>query len=125
MDIAVWDDSYKTGHAMVDTQHQGVFKMVNELHAAIVKEKGKEPLMPTLEKLAKYRVEHFLCEEILMNQVQYPARGAHKEKHDHLTSEVKELVEKYRTGKAVLTITLSSFLASGFAITSRKTTWLW
>ena len=112
MDIAIWNDSYKTGHAMVDKQHEGLFKMVNELHAAILDERGKEVLTPTLEKLAKYTVEHFQSEEALMNRVQYPGLSAHKQKHDDLTKQVKELIEKYQTGKAVLTMTLSNFLAN-------------
>jgi len=111
VDIAKWDDSYKTGHKIVDTQHQELFRMVNELHDGIVANKGKEILQPTLEKLAKYTIEHFRSEEALMTEVKYPALSAHKRKHDDLTKQVKELIEKYRTGKAVLSMTLSNFLA--------------
>jgi len=111
MDIAKWDDSYKTGHQTVDTQHQELFRMVNELHEAIVASKGKEILQPTLEKLAKYTIEHFRAEEAVMTEVKYPAISFHKRKHDDLTKQVKELIDKYQTGKAVLSMTLSSFLA--------------
>jgi len=111
MAIAMWNDSYKTGHKIVDAQHQELFRMVNELHDAIVAGKGKEILQPTLEKLAKYTIEHFRSEEALMTGVKYPALGTHKRKHDDLTKQVRELVEKFRTGKAVLSITLSNFLA--------------
>jgi len=112
MPIAKWDDSYRTGHDLVDTQHQELFRMVNDLHDAIVAEKSKDILAPTLEKLAKYTVEHFRCEEGLMNQMQYPALSAHRKKHEDLTKEVKVLVENYRSGRAVLSITLSNFLAN-------------
>jgi hemerythrin len=95
----------------VDAQHQELFRMVNDLHDAIVAGKGKDVLQPTLEKLAKYTMEHFRSEEALMAEIKYPALGTHKNKHDELTRQVKELVEKYRTGKAVLGVTLSSFLA--------------
>jgi hemerythrin len=111
MEIAKWNDSYKTGHTVVDTQHQELFRMVNALHAAIMEERGKEVLMPTLEELAGYTVEHFRSEEQLMAQVCYPAMSVHKQKHADLTKEVKELIEKYKSGKVVLTITLSNFLA--------------
>lgn len=111
MDVAIWNDSYKTGHNLVDKQHQGLFKMVNELHHAILNDQAHAILTPTFEKLARYTVEHFRCEEELMDKYAYPAKAAHKQKHDELTKEVKELVEKFRTGKAVLTMTLSNFLA--------------
>jgi len=109
--IAVWDNSYKTGHQAVDAQHQQLFGLVNELHDAIVSRKDKDVLIPTLEKLAKYTIEHFQTEEGLMSSVQYPNLVTHRLKHQALTKEVRELMDKYRTGKAVLSLTLSAFLA--------------
>ena|SRR5579864_1305731 len=111
MEIAKWDDSYKTGHIVVDTQHQELFRMVNQLHTAIMEDRAKEILMPTLEKLAGYTLEHFRSEEHLMAKVNYPAMSAHKQMHQELTNEVKELIEKYKSGRTALTITLSNFLA--------------
>lgn len=111
MDVIKWDDRYRTGHTVVDTQHQELFRMVNQLHAAIVENRGKEVLMPTLQKLASYTVEHFQSEEKLMHEVKYPALDAHKKKHDELTQEVKDLIGKYQSGQAVLTMTLSTFLS--------------
>ncbi len=111
MSIAQWDDSYKTGHQTVDGQHQQLFGMVNELHDAIVANKAKDVLIPTLEKLAKYTVEHFQTEEGLMSKIDYPHLSTHRKKHQALTQEVLDLMEKYRSGKAVLSITLSNFLA--------------
>ena len=111
MSIATWDQSYETGHPTVDTQHQKLFGMVNELHEAIVAKRANDVLAPTLEKLAKYTVEHFRTEEGFMTKINYPRLSEHRQKHQQLTKEVQELIEKYRSGKAVLSITLSSFLA--------------
>lgn len=111
MAIAIWDDSYRTGNIVVDTQHQQLFQMVNDLHDAIMAGKSKEILTPTLKKLANYTIEHFQSEEKLMAGVNYPARAEHIRKHEDLTKQVKELAEKYASGKCVLTIILSNFLA--------------
>ena len=110
MSIAKWDNSYKTGHDLVDAQHQQLFSMVNELHDSIMADRSKEVLTPTLEKLAKYTVEHFRTEEGFMTKIQYPRLNEHRQKHQQLTKEVQELIENYRSGKAVLTVTLSNFL---------------
>jgi len=72
MPIAQWGDTYKTGHETVDTQHQALFRMVNELHDAIIANKDQSVLFPTLERLAKYTVEHFKTEEALMTRISYP-----------------------------------------------------
>lgn len=78
MPIAKWDDSYRTGHVLVDRQHQELFRMVNELHDAIIEGKGNDVLAPTLKKLAKYTVEHFRDEEVLMASINYPMLVPHK-----------------------------------------------
>lgn len=111
MAIAIWDDSYRTGNIDVDTQHQHLFEMVNDLHDAIMSGKSKEASVPTLIKLAKYTFDHFRSEEDLMVTVNYPGMASHRRKHEDLNKRVKELVEKYRADKCVLTITLSNFLA--------------
>ena len=111
MTIAVWDESLRTGHRLVDEQHQELFRMVNALHEAIVSNRGKEAIVPTLERLAAYTVRHFSDEEALMRQVDYPLYLPHKRKHEELVKKAKEMIEGYRTGKLVLSITLSNFLA--------------
>jgi hemerythrin len=111
MSVAVWDDSYKTGDVNVDEQHRELFRMVNELHDAIVTNKGREHMGPTLEKLARYTVEHFQTEEALMTRVNYPAMAGHQKKHADLTMRVTELLEKFKSGKMTLSTTLSIFLS--------------
>jgi hemerythrin len=102
---------FLTGHELVDHQHQELFKMVNELHDAIVGGKGTDVLAPTLKKLANYTVNHFRDEEALMQSINYPALPAHHKKHEDLTKQVTNLMAKFDDGKMVLSITLSSFLA--------------
>lgn len=111
MAIAIWNDSYLTGDATVDLQHRNLFKMVNELHDAVVAGKGKEVLQPTLKKLASYTIEHFGIEERLMQRAEYPGYDGHKSKHETLANQARTPIADYETGKAVLTITLSQFLS--------------
>ena len=112
MDVVKWNDSYKTGNVVVDTQHEHLFRMVNELHATILEEKGHDIIGPILEQLAGYVMEHYRSEEALMTQVRYPGFAEHKRKHEELTKEVKDLVKKYRSRQVTLTLTLSKFLAN-------------
>lgn len=111
MGIAIWNDSYLTGDATVDLQHRNLFKMVNELHDAVVASKGKEVLQATLKKLGAYTIEHFGIEERLMQRAEYPGYEGHKAKHELLANQARQLIADYETGKAVLSITLSHFLA--------------
>ena len=110
MALVNWDALYETGNPTVDAQHKGLFKMVNDLHSAIVEGKGKEAMGPTLDKLGKYVVEHFQTEEKLMTERQYPDYPTHKKIHEDLTKQAVDLIEKYHAGKLALSITISQFL---------------
>jgi len=111
MPIAEWDDSYKTGFALVDTQHEEMFGMVNELYDAILGRRDQQLIGPTLEKLSRYTVEHFRAEEALMVETNYPAFEEHRTQHWKLMNDVQDLRQKYESGEAVLSITLAAFLA--------------
>ena len=111
MSIITWNDSYNTGHAEVDRQHQELFVMVNVLHQAIIDGKGKEVLGKTLDGLATYVVTHFKTEEGMMVQAKYPGYQVHKAVHDTLTKQAVEIIEGYTSGTSVLSITLSRFLS--------------
>lgn len=112
MPIATWNDTFKTGYKPVDTQHENLFGMVNQLHDAIIAGKGTESLAPTLEKLAAYTIDHFAEEEKLMKSINYPDFAAHKAKHVDLSNQVKDLMAKFKEGKLVLSMTISTFLAN-------------
>jgi hemerythrin len=109
--IAKWDDSYRTGQPLIDRQHQELFRLVNDLHGAIVAHTDRGMIAPTLEKLIVYTIQHFHAEEALMSQVAYPDLFIHRKKHQDLTKRAREIQEEYRAGRLVLSITLSSFLA--------------
>ena len=110
MKIAQWNSSFETGDKKVDAQHQQLFDMVNELHDAIMAEHGKEAVIGTLKRLAKYTVEHFATEEALMQRAGYPGYPEHKQQHDELTAKAVEIIQGYESGKITLPMTLSRFL---------------
>ncbi len=110
MAIAVWSNKFVTGYDEVDKQHQELFRMVNNLHQSILEKKGKEILIKTLDDLANYVVVHFKTEEVLMQKKGYPSLVEHKLIHDKLTKDAIEIIDGYKSGKLVLSITLSKFL---------------
>ncbi|MBN2693134.1 hemerythrin family protein [bacterium] len=111
MALVTWNDSFETGDTNVDKQHKELFKMVNDLHESILAGKGKEILVKTLDMLAQYVVIHFKTEEEMMLHYKYPRYVEHKAIHDKLTKEAVDIIENYKSGKLVLSITLSRFLS--------------
>lgn len=110
MPIAIWTPNLVTGNPTVDSQHQHLFEMVNELHHGIIEGHGRDVMGPILKKLAKYAVDHFATEERFMQSTSYPNLARHKQKHDLLTRQVTDLIHDWELGTA-LPGTLSKFLA--------------
>lgn len=110
MPVIQWNDEFKTGHLTVDNQHIELFSMVNDLHESILSGQGKQKTNEILDSLANYVVKHFAAEEALMKNANYPEYDNHKAIHDSLARQAAEIIEGFRTGKIVLSLTLSRFL---------------
>ena len=110
MKIAFWRSEYETGFSPVDQQHQHLFEIINRLHEAMLTGHGRGVLEETLDEMIHYTIEHFATEEKLMLQTNYPFYAEHKEIHDQLTQEVKEIGEKVANHEHLVTVELSHFL---------------
>jgi hemerythrin len=110
MTILVWDNKFSVSVSEIDTQHQMLFRLVNELHAAMIDGKGKEILGSTLDKLVVYAETHFETEEKFMKLVEYPGFLGHKNEHVNFTNTVRLLQSQYARGQISITITTMNFL---------------
>lgn len=105
-----WSERYSVGVASIDTEHQKLIGMVNDLHAAMMQGKGKEVLGKIFDGLAAYTVSHFTREESLMRVHSYPGLERHKAEHDKLIAKVKELQAGYKSGQAAISMDVMAFL---------------
>lgn len=67
MSLITWNDSFSVGVKTIDQQHAGLFAIVNELHAAMMKGHAQSVVGPLLDKLVKYTPQHFAYEERMMD----------------------------------------------------------
>jgi hemerythrin len=110
MPIAYWQNTYYTGNAQVDEQHQQLFTMVNSLHDAVVAGENFQIIKEILDRLANHTVAHFQTEEELMKAVNYPEYDRHKQTHDRLTAKVFNLIENYSNYNGAVTTEITQFL---------------
>jgi hemerythrin-like metal-binding protein len=110
MALLEWKDDYSVNVQKIDREHQQLFSMINALHEAIVAGEGSKVGAPILEDLVEYTREHFRYEESLMLRAKYPNYVQHKTQHDKLTKEVLDTLDDTARRKAVLSLTLLTFL---------------
>jgi hemerythrin len=99
--MIAWDPSLETGHAMIDRQHQELYRLVNELHAACDEGLGNDRVDQVLAWLLSYTIEHFAAEEDLMVRSDYPAPAlnSHVGQHDDLKDRVDTLLGQRKNGE--------------------------
>ena len=79
-----WNSDYLTGVEDIDLQHQYFAKLINRIEAKITGIALAEGHSPLLTELVYYTRFHFLSEENLMTEVDYPEIDAHKRLHSDL-----------------------------------------
>jgi hemerythrin len=76
---------------MIDTQHQQLFRAINELLRTCENGKGGDELKKSLDFLTEYTIKHFFDEEQLQQKYQYPDYPNHKGYHDGFKKVVRDL----------------------------------
>src|SRR5947209_16921068 len=105
-----WNKNYSVSIGSVDAQHQTLFAIAGELHAAMLAGQGKSSLARILDRLVHYTAVHFAHEERLMRLHDYPDMAAHKAEHDALTRQVRKFQEDFNAGRVTITVQLLNFL---------------
>jgi hemerythrin len=110
MDLIVWNEDLSVNIKEINEQHKKLISMINELNMAMGAGKGKDVMGSVLARLVDYTKSHFAVEETLMQKHQYPGYISHKAEHDKLTKQVIDIMDKFKEGKAIVTVEVMNFL---------------
>ena len=86
-----WDKSLETGHEKIDEQHKQLFVTLNTIIEESEQGRGKDEIYKTLDFLSQYTIMHFMTEEKLQKEYEYPDYAIHKKSHEDFRATVKEL----------------------------------
>lgn len=112
MAFATWSASLTIGVPFVDSDHQRLFALVNQLHEDMMGGKGKEATRELLKALHQYAAGHFEREERLLSQRGYPGLAEHKGLHATFIAKLDQIQEKFDHGSSLVNIDLLRFLKS-------------
>lgn len=110
MAYLAWDEKYSVSVKEIDSQHQKLIDLVNELHEAMKQGKGKDIMSQVLQTLIDYTATHFGTEEKYMIAFKYPQFTQHKLEHENFVKKVLDFQKDYNSGKLALTIDIMNFL---------------
>ncbi len=84
-----WRKNYITNIDRVDSEHKIFFDLINEIYSASINSSSLDRIKRMLAELIKYAEFHFISEENLMLDIEYPEIESHKDLHEKLIKEIK------------------------------------
>lgn len=105
-----WKPEYSVQLPEIDAQHQQLFALAAELHAAMSLGQGKAAMEKSLARLVDYTKTHFAAEEQLMRKYGFPESEVHGRQHQTFTAKVIEFQKGFLRQEAWLTVDLMIFL---------------
>jgi len=96
------EDNLKLNVPEIDSQHETLIMLINQLHEAMLQGTGREVLDGLMSQLIEHTRTHFSYEEQLMSQYNYPEYEAHKSEHNKLMQHLVDLAESYHSGELIL-----------------------
>jgi len=106
----LWHDNYRSGHPLIDRQHQGLFDKANELLAAVIDGRPSNAAAGLIKELLADVTTHFADEEQVLRAIDFPGVAEHEGRHRALVEKAQRLAAQFAEGSLALG-DLFSFLA--------------
>ncbi len=110
MALIDWTNDFETGIVQVDDQHRKLVEIVNKFDDAAKRGKGSRVMNEILTDLLSYTAEHFVDEEKLLEDAEYPKLKQHKSQHRQLLQKVERLQFEFDQQGKRITVEVREFL---------------
>jgi len=94
MGVLQWQDRFSIGIPEVDHEHREMIQLINDLHAALGGDRSQERVEDFLGEILARISAHFALEEKQMEALGYPERSAHKQDHERLLDEIRDIMDE-------------------------------
>lgn len=98
MAIIEWNDAYRTGDPAVDHEHHELIKLLNGIFKRLGDGPPEERTQRDLGELYATIAAHFALEETTMREQLYDEYEGHKDDHETLLDEIRDLMDAYDAG---------------------------
>jgi hemerythrin-like metal-binding protein len=93
-----WDETYATGHAEIDDQHQQIFAYLNDLEHQIQQPFSKKWAEEFIATLIHYIRNHFYFEEMVMRKKECSVASKNKAQHIKLLAALTRTQQQLKQG---------------------------
>lgn len=100
MALIEWRDEFTIGIASVDYEHQGMIRMINKLHEELAGDASRDAVIDMLGDIHNLISAHFALEEKEMVEMGYGEFDSHKDDHERLLDEIRDIMDEVEDGTA-------------------------
>jgi hemerythrin-like metal-binding protein len=104
-----WDSSLSVGIDVIDTQHQYLIMLANEIHDKSISGEGASIVVPTIKKMIDYSDIHFSNEEKMMGKLNFPYLDEHKKMHKYFIEKQKYFMDCIKSNPLIVGTEISFF----------------
>jgi len=98
MALIEWRDEFCTGIEAVDFEHREMISLINEAHDALQRDLSRSDFESFLGEIYARIASHFALEERIMKAHGYDEFEIHKEDHERLLDDIRDIMAEYDAG---------------------------
>lgn len=95
MALIEWKDRYSVGIDAVDHEHRELIELINALHDSLLAGAGEPDVSAFLGEIFRAISAHFALEERFMREHRYDQAAEHKQAHEELLEEIRDIMDGY------------------------------
>jgi len=97
MSLIDWREEYSVGVASVDHEHKEMINLINTVYDNLSSNAPKEQIEDFLGEIYTKISAHFALEEKIMKVKGYDEYEEHKQDHERLLDEIRDIMDFYQT----------------------------
>ncbi|MCG8017521.1 MAG: hemerythrin domain-containing protein [Candidatus Thiodiazotropha sp. 'RUGA'] len=110
-----WHHEYEIGYERIDFEHKIFLGLISDASLALDLKLDRQRILQHLEEIKQYTVFHFISEENIMLDIDYPELQHHKQEHQVLLARLNDKIHQYRN-EALDLEAIVDFLFEWFAL---------
>jgi len=100
MPLIEWKEEFNVGVPAVDHEHREMVEMINALYATLSQPDAESTVMDFLGEIYAKISAHFALEEKIMREQNYDQFIDHKQDHERLLDEIRDIMDSYEDSAA-------------------------
>ncbi len=115
MSLITWKKEFSVGIEEVDHEHKELIELINCLHDIMQLGADQVQVVELLGEIYAQIASHFALEEKMMREINYPLLDEHKEDHETLLDDLRDIMDEVEIDGTFDAVELSNDLNRWFS----------